>query len=245
MPDIEWNKSTWAEHYDWSRAGEEWSGPWGTSSAEWYATIMPRIGSALPAASVLEIAPGFGRWTEFLLRFCRDYCGVDLSDRCVSNCRQRFAGRPNAEFFHNDGKSLAVVAGRRFDLVFSFDSLVHADLDAMSHYVPQIIQLLTPGGVAFLHHSNMAAIPGTSYGHRSENVSAEVIGELVGSSGGRVLVQERFSWGENLLTDCFTLFCRAGDYPAFETQDITDRGLIAVEGNLARERFQHYLKLRP
>ncbi|HEX3993355.1 MAG TPA: methyltransferase domain-containing protein [Acetobacteraceae bacterium] len=244
MPDIEWNKSTWADGYDWSNAGEEWSGPWGTSSAEWFATIMPRIGSTLPAVSILEIAPGFGRWTEFLLRFCRSYCGIDLSDRCVNNCQQRFAKFPNAKFFVNDGKSLDAVAGRRFNLVFSFDALVHADLDAMAFYVPQIVRLLAPGGVAFLHHSNLAALPNVSFGHRSENVSAEAVGDLIRNHNGRILVQERFSWGENLLTDCFSMFCRAEDYPGFESQDITDAGLISVEGKSARERFQYYLKLR-
>jgi SAM-dependent methyltransferase len=205
---------------------------------------MPRIGSLLPAGSVLEIAPGFGRWTEFLLRFCNSYCGIDLSGLCVNNCRQRFSGRRNAEFFVNDGMSLAAVAGRRFDLVFSFDSLVHADLDAISHYVPQIIQLLAPRGVAFLHHSNLAAVPGVSYGHRSENVSAEIVGDLICCNGGHTLVQERFPWGDNLPTDCFSMFCWKGDYLSFETQDIADVNLVAVEGRTARERFQYYLNLR-
>jgi len=244
MPDIEWNKSTWAAGYDWSRAGEEWSGPWGSSAAEWFATIMPRIGAALPAISLLEIGPGFGRWTEFLLRFCNYYCGIDLSDKCVNNCRERFAGRPNAEFFLNDGKSLAAAAERRFDLVFSFDSLVHAGLDAISPYVAQVIELLRPGGVAFLHHSNMAACPGASYGHRAEDVSAEIVGDLVRGNSGRILIQERFSWGDTLLSDCFSMFCRASDHSAFKTQDITDARLIELEGKLARERFRYYLDLK-
>jgi SAM-dependent methyltransferase len=244
MPDIEWNKNTWAKNYDWTNAGEEWSGPWGTSAAEWFSTIMPRIGSVLPATSVLEIAPGFGRWTEFLLRFCDSYCGVDLSDLCVENCGRRFAGRPDTEFFQNDGQSLAAVTGRKFDLVFSFDSLVHADLDAMSQYVPQIVQLLTQGGVAFLHHSNLASVPGVSFGHRSENVSAENLADLIRGHGGRVLVQERLCWSENLLSDCFTLFCRIDDHPGFETRDLTDLNLMALERRLGRDQFQYYLRLR-
>jgi SAM-dependent methyltransferase len=243
MPDIEWNKSTWTQRYDWSRSGEEWSGPWGKSSAEWFSTIMPRIGAVLPASSVLEIGPGFGRWTEFLLRFCNSYCGVDLSDRCINECRRRFNERPNADFFHNDGKSLAQVSRPRFDLIFSFESLVHADLDAMSHYVPQIVRLLAPDGVAFLHHSNMAAFPGVSYGNRSENVSAEIIGGLVQENGGRLLVQERLSWGEVPLSDCFSMFCREDDYRGIKMHDITDHGLFALETKLARDRFQHYLEL--
>jgi hypothetical protein len=152
-------------------------------------------------------------------------------------------GCPKAEFFLNDGKSLATVAGRRFDLVFSFDSLVHADVDAIADYVPQIIELLAPSGVAFLHHSNLAAVPGASFGQRSESVSAEIVGDLIRANGGRTLVQERFPGGGSPPTDCFSMFCRANDHLAFETKDISDSGMFAWEGGLARERFQFYLKL--
>lgn len=243
MPDIAWNQRHWKSLYNWVQGGEEMSSAWGTSSAEWFTTIMPRIGSVLPARSVLEIGQGFGRWTEFLLRFCGSYCGIDLAKRCVDHCQQRFADHPNAEFFVNDGKSLEAVAGRKFDLVFSFDTLVHADLDVMSHYVPQIVQLLAPGGVAFLHHSNMAACRGASFGYRAEDVSAGIVGDLIRGNGGRVLVQERIAWGARLPSDCFSLFCRAGDHRAFETQDIPDHGLFAAERRLAREQFQHYLRV--
>ena len=48
--------------YDWKEAGEEWSQPWGSSAAQWAGTIFPRIRECLPADTILEIAPGFGRW---------------------------------------------------------------------------------------------------------------------------------------------------------------------------------------
>lgn len=106
MPDLDWNKATWDGAYDWSGRGHEWSGPWGGSAGMFFATILPRIGAALPADSLLEPAPGHGRVTAFLLRFCRRYRGVDLSQQCVDYCRGRFAFRPDAAFFANDGLSL-------------------------------------------------------------------------------------------------------------------------------------------
>src|SRR5436190_989 len=206
MPDLQWNKSTWAGSYDWSGAGDEWSGPWGTSTGEWYTTILPRIAAALPCQRILEIAPGFGRWTQFLLPLCDTYVGVDLSEECIKACRQRFEGRPNAEWHVNDGRSLGVVDGRQFDFVFSFDSLVHADWDAVGHYVPQVVRLLAPGGLAFLHHSNLGAEPAAKVvGHRSTDVSPERVRETAERVGGKVLVQERISWTEDVLSDCFTL----------------------------------------
>lgn len=50
--------------YDWKDSGEEWSAPWGNSAAQWFGTILPRTSQCLPAGTILEIAPGFGRWTN-------------------------------------------------------------------------------------------------------------------------------------------------------------------------------------
>lgn len=243
MPDLDWNKGTWDGSYDWSKAGDEWSASWGTSEAMWFATIMPRVAFALPASMVLEIAPGHGRCTNMLLRFARGYRGIDLSEQCVQFCRQRFAAHPEAEFFVNDGKSLAPVADRTFDLIFSYDSLVHADMDAMEPYIPQIIQMLAPGGAAFIHHSNLAASPGVEHGLRSTEVSAERIAALIEKSGGRVLIQE--IWGGNAKadSDCFSTFCKANDHAGFERRSLINQ-LMGQEATVARENFQPYLSLR-
>ena len=244
MPDITWNKATWDGKYDWTRQGDEWSAPWGTSAAMWFATIMPRIGMALPAESVLEIAPGHGRCTEFLLRFTSCYNGVDLSEQCVTFCRERFASNPNARFHQNDGQSLGAVHDQLFDLVFSFDSLVHADLDAVSAYVPQILALLRPGGIAFIHHSNLGACPGREWGHRSTEVSAEVVASLVERHGGRVLIQEIF--GDGIApSDCFSTFCRQADHSDFARETLGDSTFLTSEARVARDTFVHYLALRP
>ncbi len=245
MPNIEWNKATWDGAYDWKNKGNEWSGPWGGSEAMFFASLMPRLTGVLPAADLLEIAPGHGRCTNFLLRFCQSYRGVDLSDQCVTFCRNRFQDREDAIFFQNDGRSLAVVADQRFDLVFSFDSLVHADMDAISEYIPQILNLLKPGGIAFLHHSNLAAYPDIEeWHHRSRNVSADLVANLVDQNGGRVLIQEMFNGGPGVGYDCFSTFCRAGDNPEVERKTIFNPGLMGREGAIAREYFSPYMRFR-
>jgi hypothetical protein len=245
MPNLEWNKETWDGSYDWTEAGDEWSGPWGTSQAEWFATILPRIGSFVPARNLLEIAPGFGRWTQFLLGWTAEYCGIDLSDKCVNACRSRFSTCKKANFFQNDGMSLECLAGRQFDLIFSFDSLVHADVDVLAAYIEQIIPLLSADGIAFLHHSNLAALPGrTSAGHRSETVSVDIVAKLVRSSGGRLLIQEQVAWEEDLLCDGFTTFCREESFTGFEPVFLADPRALPFEATCARETFQHYLKVK-
>jgi ubiquinone/menaquinone biosynthesis C-methylase UbiE len=70
--------------YDWKDAGEEWSAPWEHA-------ILPRIRSHLPTETILEIAPGFGRWTHYLKDCCRELWIVDRIGKRIEACRQRFA----------------------------------------------------------------------------------------------------------------------------------------------------------
>src|SRR5439155_24508233 len=42
-------------------------------------------------AQILEIAPGFGRWTHYLKDYCENLWIVDRSSECIEACRQRFA----------------------------------------------------------------------------------------------------------------------------------------------------------
>src|SRR5450756_847707 len=124
MPSIEKNLAEWNEDYSWEDAGDEWSQPWGNSNAQWFGSIYPRIQGFLPAPTILEIAPGFGRWTEFLLQSCDQLIGGDVAPKCVEACTERFADHPGASFFTNDGHSLPMVADSSVDFAFSFDSLV-------------------------------------------------------------------------------------------------------------------------
>src|SRR5258708_21494528 len=69
--------------YDWKEAGEEWSEPWGNSAAQWAGTIFPRIRECLPAATILEIASGFGRWRHFLKDYFNVLWAVVKSGDCI------------------------------------------------------------------------------------------------------------------------------------------------------------------
>ena len=109
MPSIEENRSEWGEKYGWSDWGEEWSQPWGGAESQWFGTVFPRIHAFVPAPTILEIAPGFGRWTKYLQAHCHRLIGVDLTERCVEECRRRFQGLSHAEFYVNDGTSLEMI----------------------------------------------------------------------------------------------------------------------------------------
>lgn len=215
MPELKWNKNYWDGGYDWVGRGEEWSKAWGSSEAQWFSSIFPRLHRYLPSPRILEIAPGYGRWTSFLLRNCTEsYHGIDLSQRCIAYCQEVFHQHSNASFSVNNGTSLDAVEDASIDFVFSFDSLVHAEMDVHKAYVPQILEKLVETGVAFLHHSNWAAAGETKPNThcRGTSVSGTAVTKLIERCGGRVLLQELVNWGTDAPIDAFTLFARKA-YP--------------------------------
>jgi SAM-dependent methyltransferase len=212
MRDLSWNKATWDSAYNWSQRGEEWSHSWGSSEAQWFGAILPRIHRYLPARRILEIAPGFGRWTRFLIGACTQYQGVDLSASCVDFCSKEFAAATHASFHTNDGVSLDMVEDGSCDFVFSFDSLVHAELDVLEQYARQIVRKLAPNGVALIHHSNWKERPRPAENphNRAESVSYTSVHDAIVAVAGQVLIQEIIVWGTDDI-DALTLFGRAED----------------------------------
>jgi hypothetical protein len=136
---------------------------------------------------------------------------VDLSAECIRACESSFSGSAHARFMKNDGLSLHAVQGR-FDLIFSFDWLVHAELNVLESYIPQMLERLEESGVAFIHHSNFFVNTDhrTNPHCRATSVSAEKVARLVAVHGGRVLLQELLNWGRSDPCDCITVFAPNG-----------------------------------
>jgi Methyltransferase domain len=218
LPDLSENAVYWNTGFHWRSRGDEWSRWWGSPAAEWNATIFPRVSEFLPVQRLVEIAPGFGRWTAFLRRHCDELIGVDLSARCVKACRRRFWRHPRRmRFYVNDGKSLAAVGVRAADFVFSFDSLVHVEQDVMASYIGELARTLADDGVAFLHHSHMGAYPASEVGERvphwrSASVSADSVADTAAAVGLRCFKQELIRWGDDheFLNDALTWIARPG-----------------------------------
>jgi SAM-dependent methyltransferase len=211
MPSIEQNKQFWSS-YDWAHGGHEWSHLWGSADDQWANTIYPRIFSALPTTSILEIASGFGRWIPFLLNYCTKYIGIDIFEAAVTHCRRTFSPLPGKpQFILGDGLHLSPAADNSIGFVFSFDSLVHAEIECISSYLPEIFRVLEPGGYAFLHHSNIGqyvrdgVLTVPNQGMRGVSVTAERVHELCRSAGLKSLVHEKIRWTFTDYTDCFSL----------------------------------------
>ena len=232
MPTLRENKTTWDGAYAWEQRGDEWSTAWGGPAMQWHGAILPRIHAFLPAPTILEIACGYGRWTQYLASQCQRLLAVDLSEECIAACRQRFAAHDHLEYFVNDGRSLDMVRDGSVDFVFSFDSLVHADASVLQAYVTQLARILRPEGAAFLHHSNLGEYAYYDTVHRipklqailsrlgilerdlhwrDPGVTGAQIANFAASAGLQCIVQEKITWGtRRALIDCMSTIVRPG-----------------------------------
>ena len=229
MPDVAWNKQKWDGRYHWQDGGDVWSGAWGGPEAQWRHALLPRISAFLPAGTILEIAPGHGRWTQFLKDRCDRMVLVDLSEQCIASCRRRFADQRNMSFHVNDGRSLGMVADESVDFAFSFDSLVHADADVIESYLGELRRKLRPDGVGFIHHSNLGeyrrlawlrrlgplkgllkpiVAAGTRTHSRAADMTASKFERLAERAGLRCISQELVNWLGRPLIDCLSVFTR-------------------------------------
>jgi SAM-dependent methyltransferase len=232
MPTVDQNKDMFDREYDWPHAGDEWSRWWGSAEMQWHTTILPRIHFCVPTGTILEIAPGFGRWTQFLAENCTKLVLVDLSERCIRACEERFRAYEHISYHVNDGACLDFVPDESIDLVFSFDSLVHAEDDVIAAYLDQLAHKLTADGVGVIHHSNLGEytdyvallerVPwrlkklltdwnllDTLEGQwRAPSMTAHRFEQCANNAGLQCTSQEIMNWESRRLIDCISVFTR-------------------------------------
>jgi SAM-dependent methyltransferase len=241
--------------YDWKEAGEEWSQPWGSSAAQWTGTIFPRIREYLPTGTILEIAPGFGRWTHYLKDYCNELWAVDKSRECVEACQQRFASHSHVRCVLNDGASLSMVPDSSIDFVFSFDSFVHPDREVVEAYLRQLGTKLKIGGKGFIHHSNFGEYVNSPRErlpealakplikvkildwahHRNPSMTAELFRVLSEQSGLHCLSQELVNWRGRRLIDCLSMFVRSDSAPENPTKIIRNPNFMREAARIRRQ----------
>ncbi len=155
------NLRMWDESYAWPQDGDEWQGQaalCGVPYAEWKASLVEHLIDPYVTArtAVLEIAPGRGRWTEYLVRRAAHVTLVDLSPACLAYCRERFRAFANVDYALTPGDRLPEGADGRIGVVWSYDSFVHMHPDVVAAYLGEMRRVLEPGGRAIVHHANVA-----------------------------------------------------------------------------------------
>jgi SAM-dependent methyltransferase len=160
----------------------------------------------------IDFAAGYGRNSRKLLEAGAGHVtAIDVNPDCIAVLR---ASLPAGRFsvIQNDGASLTGVDSETFSFLYSYDAMVHFDLEIVVAYMPEFARVLKPGAYALIHHSNYAANPGEDFRdnpHWRNFMAAGVFKHIAARCGFIVAEQVIFSWGEAIESDCITVMRKA------------------------------------
>ena len=185
---VEENALKW-NAYSWKYGENEWN-----VSEEWKESVIEQVmlKHVQPDHAVLEIGPGFGRWTRKLIEISRHLIAVDVTEKCIEHCKREFGQNSNAEFHLNDGRSLDMVADNSIDFIWSFDVFVHIEPSDIECYLQEFRRLLKDDGLVIIHHGTIGK---TDLKWRS-SLTQQTFSRLL-EKFEFTLVDQFDTWGEN------------------------------------------------
>lgn len=159
----------------------EGSGPHGLMRDRY---VLPYV---KPDQVALEIGPGGGRWTRYLLEFRKLYV-VDYHAELLQELRRRF-NKPNMQFIVNNGTDFPGVPESSVDYVVSIACFVHLEQDVIGAYLKNIARILKPGGRVFITYSDKTKVGAQIEPTFTDNSPARMR-ETVTKAGFRVLEED-------------------------------------------------------
>lgn len=179
--------------------------------AQWETLIKPLLARyPIDYSRTIDFAAGYGRNTRKLLEAGAEHVTmVDVNPDCVQHLEKNFP-RDCTTAVSNDGEGLSGLNTEAFTFLYTFDAMVHFDLEIVLSYIPEFARVLKPGAYAFVHHSNYTANPGRDFRenpHWRNFMSAAIFKHIAVRSGFDVAQQEIFNWGDPDI-DCITIMRR-------------------------------------
>ncbi len=158
MPTVKENLKMWNFKHTWDKRGDEWSNQADFCNQpydKWKKSLIENFVYKYinKNSTVLEIAPGYGRWTEHIIKRAKKVILVDLSPKCINHCKERFREYKNIDYYCNDGKSLDFLKNNSIDFIWSYDSFVHMEANVIENYLRQFSRVLKKGGITIIHHA--------------------------------------------------------------------------------------------
>jgi SAM-dependent methyltransferase len=144
-----------------------------------------------PDRTALEIGPGGGRWTRYLLGFDRLYV-VDYHQALLDELARSFR-TPYLKLIKNSGADLLGIADESVDFAFSFGVFVHLELAVIENYFQELRRVLKPDGCAVIQYSDKTKEAARQHGEWFTDTTPDIIIPLVQECGHRVIEEDRLS----------------------------------------------------
>jgi Methyltransferase domain len=145
----------------------------------------------------VEIGPGGGRWTQYMLGFRKLYV-VDYHPQLLEELKRNFK-RPNMTFIKNNGTDFPGIAERSVDYLFSFGTFVHLDTKLIADYLGNMKRILKAGANVVIHYSDKTKIMAQTNDGFSQN-TPEQMRSLVLGAGYKICEEDLTSmWHSSII----------------------------------------------
>lgn len=108
-----------------------------------------------PDSVVLDLGCGIGRVEKFLVPYCKEVHGVDVSTRMVKLAKRRLKNLKGVYFRKNNGRDLSIFPDEKFDFVFSVLVLQHMEKEDAYFYIMEFYRILKNAGKVYLQFPNL------------------------------------------------------------------------------------------
>ena len=135
---------------------------------------------ATQETTCLEIGPGGGRWTRYMLGVKRLYA-VDFHQELLSELKSNFSPE-NLTFVKNNGNDFPEIPDGAIDFIFSFGTFVHLDVEIIDEYLRNMKTLLKSSSNVVIQYSDKSKPLARSNKTFSQN-DPDTMRRLVSSHG--------------------------------------------------------------
>lgn len=166
-----------------------------------------RMFRKLDLTNVVELACGRGRHVARYVENAKKITLVDILDKNISICKERFVGSDKISYIVNNGYDLQQLQDESYTALFTYDSMVHFELLDIANYLSETYRILEHGGRALFHHSNYDRDYRASYDKGVESrsfMNSKIFAYLAYRAGFEIEEQLIVDWIKPEL-DCLTL----------------------------------------
>jgi phospholipid N-methyltransferase len=146
--------------------------------------ILPYVNAKHNA---IEIGPGGGRWTRYLLGFGKLHV-VDYHPELLKELKNNFKEK-NILFIKNNGTDFPRIEKGTVDYLFSFGTFVHLDKHLIGAYLKNMKSKIKPGANIVIQYSDKTKIMAQLNDGFSDNTPAKMR-QIVLSAGYRILEED-------------------------------------------------------